>query len=167
LLVLFAFAGGVVTGLKIEPLEARAEESAPRNYCRVVDVIDGQSLLIEWRGMTVGVRLRNTQAPAPGSPGYRSARRALEEIVAGQDVWLELERVGLPERGERGNLKAHVYVGDGKVVANVEMVRRGWSKYWPDANSNRLANAFIRAEHEARRARVGLWQAATPGVRLP
>lgn len=162
-----AFAGGLITGSSFTPSQANANTPVARNFCSVIEVIDGQTLLVQWRNLTATIQLRNVQAPDPGAPGYRSAKNALQKIINNQNVWLELEQVNVPERGQKGNLKAHIYVGESKTVANLEMVRQGWSKYWPDGNSNRFANRFAIAEQQAHQEKRGLWQVPIPGVRLP
>lgn len=77
----------------------------------------------------------------------------------GEKVKVRLLRIDTPAREEPGYLLAYVRVrGE---IANVEMVRLGWSPFWTKYGKGRFAGAFRAAEREAREAHRGLWAEAS------
>jgi len=123
--------------------------------CRVVQVVDGDTLDVSCRSFSDQVRLLRIDAPEAGRPGHADARAALLGLVDGRDVDLLFEERGVRQRGNYGRLLAYVYVGETNV--NVEMVRQGWSTFWTDYGEGRFAAPFRAAEKEAKAARRGLW----------
>jgi micrococcal nuclease len=143
---------------------AAGEYAAP---CRLARVVDGDTLDADCAGERVRVRLLRIDTPERGEPGHEAATAALREVLGTGPLELEFEVPGLPVADDYGRLLAYVRVRGG--LANVEMVRRGWSPFWTRYGEGRLAAAFRRAEQEARAARRGIWREGTipPEVRAP
>jgi micrococcal nuclease len=120
-------------------------------------VIDGDTVDVRCGEYADRVRLLRIDTPERGRTGYSEAKRSLHAMVANQEVYLEFETPGQPERGGYGRLLAYLYI-DGANV-NVEMVRQGWSEFWTKYGAGRLAGAFEEAEAEAREGQRGLWTA--------
>lgn len=118
----------------------------------VVDVTDGDTLLVERNGREVKVRLAEVDAPETGQPWAIEARRALASLVADRRV-----RVEETDRDRYGRSVARVRVG-GRDVAE-QLVRAGhvWH-YRAYSDSVRLAAL----EAQARAERTGLWSARRP-----
>jgi micrococcal nuclease len=123
--------------------------------CRVVHVVDGDTLDVQCRDFTDQVRMLRIDTPEAGQHGHGEARRALLELVEDREVYLLFEEKGVRQRGNYGRLLAYVYA-DGRNV-NVEMVRRGWSTFWTEFGEGRFAGPFQAAEREAKEAKRGLW----------
>jgi len=118
----------------------------------VVSVVDGDSLVVRSGKQDVDVRLAEVDAPELDQPFGADARTALEELVGGKDVRLELVSGGAYRR-----IIARVYVGDLDVGA--ELVRRGlaWIHRAYDPVRDLMA-----LEDSARNQRLGLWAAPNP-----
>ena len=119
---------------------------------QVVRVKDGDSIVIASGDGQVDVRLADIDAPEYRQRRGEEARAALQGLVAGKDVKLQLIGGDVYRR-----IVAHVFI-DG-VHVNAEMVRLGlaWVRraYDPPAH-------LVRGEDEARTARRGLWADANP-----
>ena len=119
---------------------------------RVVRVKDGDSLVIASGGGQVDVRLADIDAPEYRQPHGDAARAALQALVDGREVRLQLVGGDAYRR-----IVAHVFAAG--VDVNAEMVRRGhaWVRRAYDP-----APRLIAAEDAARAERLGLWAQAAP-----
>jgi endonuclease YncB( thermonuclease family) len=123
--------------------------------CTLTRVVDGDTLHARCDGDKVKVRLLRIDTPEREEPGYSAAGAALRRFLADAPLELEFERPGVPVSDDYGRLLAYVRVrGE---LANVEMVRLGWSPFWTKYGAGRFADAFRKAEREAREAHRGLW----------
>jgi micrococcal nuclease len=123
--------------------------------CRVVHVVDGDTLDVRCTAGEERLRLLRIDTPERNEWGHRESTRALRELVSRREVHLTFEKPGIPVRGHHGRLLAYLFV-EGRNV-NVEMVRGGWSPFWTKFGEGRFAAEFIEAEREARAAGRGLW----------
>jgi endonuclease YncB( thermonuclease family) len=118
----------------------------------VVQVTDGDTVLVSTGGRTVPVRLAEIDAPERGQRGRHEAREALSRMVAGRSVSVDDRDVD-----RYGRVVARLTV-DGADVSE-EMLRQGhawhFARYSDDA---RLAEL----EQGARAARVGIWGTPDP-----
>ncbi len=129
--------------------------------CRVLRVIDGDTLDVACDGPEERIRLLRVDTPEREERGYGEARDALRRLVGRREVRLLLEEPGEPVRDRHGRLLAYVYQGERN--ANAELVRLGWSHYDERFGAGRFGRAFRAAEAEARAAERGLWaEAADP-----
>jgi micrococcal nuclease len=140
----------------------------PKGGAGVVDsVIDGDTVRL--RGGQADIRLIGIQAPKLplGRKNFKAwplageARAALDELVAGRNVDL---RSGTVTQDRNGRILAHVVRDDGLWIQG-EMLRRGWARMYTFPDNRRLADDMRRLEHEARRARRGIWAEAFYAVR--
>jgi endonuclease YncB( thermonuclease family) len=121
---------------------------------RVADIHDGDTITVRVRTKTVTVRLIYIDAPELAQPWGRQARRSMQELV-------RLEEVRVRTKGKdkySRTLGEVVRVRDGLDV-NLEQVRRGMAWSYTRGAARPVYDA---AEAEARQARIGLWQDATP-----
>jgi micrococcal nuclease len=147
-----------LAALILAACEGRAEPDAWT--CTLTRVIDGDTLHARCDGEKVKVRLLRIDTPERDEPGYRAAGAALRRVLADDPIVLEFERPDLPVADDYGRLLAYVRVrGE---LANVEMVRQGWSPFWTKYGEGRFADAFREAERAAREARRGLWADGAP-----
>ena len=125
----------------------RAELQPPLGL-RVVRVIDGDTIIVRWRGMDEKVRLLNIDTPERGEPGYHEATDALRDLIGDRPVDLEWEEPGVPSRDQYGRLLAFVFITvpagppGGRIHINVEMVRGGWAEYYTKYGKGRYAGDF-------------------------
>ena len=119
---------------------------------QVVRVKDGDSLVVSSAGREVDVRLAGIDAPELRQARGAEARAALESMVGGREVTLQLVGGDAYRR-----VVAHILV-DG-VDVNAELVRRGLAwvprQYSPEPG-------LVRVEHEAQAAKRGVWADPQP-----
>lgn len=123
--------------------------------CRLERVVDGDTIAVICAGEKSRVRLLRIDTPERDEAGYEAAAVALRRMIGHDPVRLEFEKPGLPVKDDYDRWLAYVYVRDQNL--NVEMVRSGWSEFWTRYGEGRFADAFRRAEREAREARRGMW----------
>jgi micrococcal nuclease len=136
-----------------EPTRTGTGETA-----RVAFVVDGDT--VELAG---GRRVRyiGVNTPEIDQPYAADATALNESLVAGQQVWLEPDAQA---SDQYGRLLAYVWVGD--TFVNLELVHQGYAVAYTVPPNVRHADAFVRAEREAREAERGLWAAADVPVRI-
>jgi len=121
----------------------------PNTGCRVLDVIDGDTVRVRRCGVAEVVRLLCVDAPEKGQAGFEAAKAQVEQLLAAGAVDLQGEREdGLLKRDVYGRLLAYVWA-DG-VLVNVELVRAGHSPYYVKYGKGRHPGAFLNAAADAR-----------------
>jgi endonuclease YncB( thermonuclease family) len=113
----------------------------------LVNVIDGDTLIVKIQGAALHFRLAGIDAPELGQPFGDEARNGLAELIGEQPCVLVYE-----EGDMYGRLVAHLWIGDRYV--NAEMVQRGMA--WFDSRSA-PDDLLFGYEDEAREASRGLW----------
>jgi micrococcal nuclease len=161
-IILVAAAYGWARFWKAEPKQTRARARLTHSHVpehlkvSLVRVVDGDTIEVRYRGRIEPVRLLRINTPERGEPGYQEATRALKSIVDRGYLILVFEDER-EARDRHGRLLA--YVMSLGMNINVEMVRKGWSRFWTKYGRGRFAAAFESAELEAQKKRVGLWTA--------
>jgi len=119
---------------------------------KVVAVFDGDSLQVLVDGKPVDVRIHGIDAPERGQAFSTVSRRALANLIFGKAV-----TISVVETDRYGRRVGHVSVNG--VDAGLEQLRGGlvwhYTFYSKDAR-------YAAAERDARAARRGLWQDASP-----
>ena len=128
---------------------ARAERLGP---CEVTHVTDGDTLNVRCDQRKERVRMLQIDTPEREDALYEEAGDALEALIAGREVELEL---GDEERDDHGRLLAYVWIGDEHL--NLAMIRAGWSPYFDRYGAGRYPREFADAERAARESRLGVW----------
>jgi micrococcal nuclease len=124
----------------------------------VIRVDDGDTVDVRLGDRIERVRYIGIDAPEVphdgrgGTPGGLSATEINRTLVANRRVTLELD---VERRDRYGRLLAYVWV-DG-VMANLEMVRRGYARALTIPPNVRHSRSFVMAERSARIERRGLW----------
>ena len=112
-------------------------------------VLDGDSLVLRADGREVEVRLAEIDTPEKGQPYADSSRKALQGMVLGRRVRLEVIDID-----RYGRTVARVYrLPDGTWI-NGEMVARGHAWAYRRYVKDRRLYDF---EREARAGKIGLW----------
>ena len=122
---------------------------------QVVEVVDGDTIIVEIEGETYSVRYIGMDAPeSTGEWLTNEATAANRGLVEGKTVYLETDT---SETDVYDRLLRYVYLADGTFV-NAALVRRGYARavaYEPDTA---LQDVLTAAEEEARAEGRGLWQ---------
>ncbi len=133
-------------------LPTAASADARIGPCDVAHVIDGDTLTVRCGGRRERVRMLQVDTPERGDPLYEQAGDALEALIGGRTVELEL---GAEKRDDHGRLLAYVFAGGENL--NLAMIRAGWSPYFDRYGAGSYAREFAQAERRARAARRGIW----------
>jgi micrococcal nuclease len=133
---------------------------------RVVWVVDGDTIHVRVGRRLEKVRYIGVNAPEippPEARGWRDgsarAHGANRCLVAGKSVRLELDVKG---RDARGRLLTYVWARRSRtvVMANAEMLRRGYAQVMTIPPNVRYQDRFLKLQREAREAGRGLWSRA-------
>ena len=120
--------------------------------CKVLQVVDGDTMWVTCKGKEIQIRLLRINAPERGCPGSSQAAEALERL-APLDSKVRLEFEGR-RKGKRERLLAYVW-RDGLMI-NAELVRLGWACFRFKDGFGKYAERFRSAESEARSNNRGL-----------
>lgn len=140
-------------------LAATQELSAQQINSTVTQVINAKSFSLQ-TGDTV--RLASLQAPnvqettgkkRPGEPMGEQAREALQSLVQGKEVRLEL---GDEPRDRHGRLVAQAYLADGQWIQGA-LLEAGMVMVYPFSDSGAQLDDMLQLEQQARSAKKGIW----------
>ncbi len=119
---------------------------------KVINVLDGDTVLIK-RGVGVlKVRLVEIDAPEKSQPFGASSQQSLASMVLGKQVQFSSQAFD-----QYGRMIAHLSVAD--LDVNAEQIKRGMAWEYSHFHSNQALRAL---EAEARAAPRGLWAMSNP-----
>ena len=127
-------------------------DPATEQTARVVEVTDGDTLVVEVEGRAEDVRLIGINTPERDECFFAEATDALTDLVDSEEVRLVADQT---DQDEFGRLLRYVFVGEAFV--NEAMVRDGFAqayRYEPDVAR---ADELDAAQAEAEAAGRGLW----------
>jgi len=140
------------------------EPARPRSLpAAVVKIVSGDTIHVFVNGDVERVRYIGVVAPEPGEgdqsgePQGNEALRFNRGLVSAKNVRLELD---VQERDAEGRLLAYVWLGD--VMANAEILARGYGQLVSGSPNVRYQEMLLRRQQEARVARLGIWRTAGP-----
>ncbi|MFZ9696204.1 MAG: thermonuclease family protein [Ilumatobacteraceae bacterium] len=129
----------------------------------VVSVSDGDTFTVELAGRREKVRLigidtPETKHPTKGVQCWGPEASAFTTSLLGPGTKVRLVR-DAESRDRYGRLLAYVYLVDGNVFVNHELVRLGFARPYPFEPNTTHKATFADAAWEAQAARRGLWGA--------
>lgn len=152
-----------------------AENSDHADYtkCRFVRVVDGDTLIVQYKGKNERVRLTGIDTPEAAinnkakkdsernriaiseivKQGKRSKSFAKSLLAGEQYVLLEFD---VRERDHYGRILSYVYLSDGRMV-NELMLKAGYASLMTVPPNVKYKDRFIKAYKEARTKKRGLW----------
>jgi micrococcal nuclease len=139
-------------------LECIPDSSAPER-ATVLEVLDGDTIVVDVAGKRDEVRYIGMDAPERGDDASTSATLANAELVYGQEITMFQD---VSDKDRFGRLLRYVVV-DGAFV-NLRLVETGLAlarQYPPDVA---CAGAFAEAEYSSRTRGVGIWAVPLPEV---
>jgi micrococcal nuclease len=151
-------APAVSSGPTSTPTTVTEPDGDPGEGAAVIDVVDGDTIVVRVDGGTERVRLIGINTPERGECLAGEATRFLADLVGRGPVRLEAD---VSDRDRFDRLLRHVHVGDR--WANLELVEAGLAiarRYPPDT---RRADELDAAQQRARRAGVGIWDPTACG----
>ena len=119
---------------------------------KVVSAHDGDTLTVLEGTTQIKVRLAEIDAPELKQAFGQRARQALGERLQGKQVRVEWEK-----RDKYGRTLGTVYLGEESI--NLWQVRNGWAWQYKQYSKS---ETLKRAEEQARKEKVGLWQDVNP-----
>jgi len=122
----------------------------------LLEVFDGDTLLVSLDGAEEEVRLRGINAPEQDECFGDAARTALEGLLGSGPLRLD----GRDERDQFGRLLAYAYAGD--ALLNLSLVEGGFALALQEDHP--LASEFLQADQQAYAAGLGLWAADACGA---
>lgn len=128
----------------------------PHPVATVIDLVDGDTLVLSIAGSEAPVRLLSIDAPeADLGQCFAAAASAFVAAVAPPGAVLELER-DVSEADPHGRLLRYAYLPDGSML-NEQLVRGGFARVTPEPPDQKYIERLRAAEDEAKRDGVGLW----------
>ena len=121
---------------------------------KVVSVVDGDTIEIDYNGSLEKVRLIGIDAPESHECFSKEATNKLKSLIEGKEVRLEFD----PTQGERdryGRLLLYVWQGD--VFVNETMIEEGYAYEYTYNLPYKYQGSFMSAERDARKNKRGLW----------
>ncbi|MBK7641475.1 MAG: thermonuclease family protein [Planctomycetes bacterium] len=173
----------------VRPSAAKADAAQfpVHEWVELVKVVDGDTLQVRRAGAIAKLRLLCVDTEERFHPG-QSSSGSKPQTVFGEEtaLWAEAFFAGLAHEGEAlrvglcfphdreqldayGRLLAHVVLPDGRDY-ELELVRSGRSPYFNKYGDSEVAHgAFVEAQAQAQRRKLGIWnpatnEPATPGV---
>jgi micrococcal nuclease len=160
LLAAIIAAGAVVT---FQLRDRRASTESPRGTATVVEVIDGDTLVVDLGGGDERVRLIGIDTPesvAPDRPdecfGAEASHHLADLAPPGTAVRLERD---IEPRDQYDRLLAYAYRARDDLFLNLAQVTGGFAEPLAYPPNTAHQAAFAQAEREARVAGAGLWTA--------
>jgi len=146
------FLNGEIKGITDQSITE--DDSISSDYYKVIDVIDGDTIKIDYKGKEQKVRLIGIDSPERGDCFNTESTNKLKELAEGKYVNIEFDIT-------QGNLDKYdrllLYIWIDDQLVNEIMIQEGYAfeytynipyKYW---------NLFIQAEKSARENKKGLW----------
>jgi endonuclease YncB( thermonuclease family) len=122
---------------------------------RVVNIIDGDSLIVSNKGKRVKVRLLEVDCPERAQPFGREASGFTRRLCHGKQVLIEDPR---PDKYYQGRIRAKVILTDGRDLG-MELVKEGLAWRYRRYSRNPL---LMDLEAHAKAKRLGLWADSKP-----
>lgn len=140
--------------------------AAPGGTSVVVEVVDGDTVVVRLDGQDEHVRLIGVDTPETKHPTkpvecYGPEASAFVKRILPRGAVVRLER-DVEGRDHFGRLLVYLYRADDGVFVNLELARQGYARPLAIAPNNAHAADVQAAVREARAADRGLWHACEP-----
>ena len=141
--------------------------------CRLLRIVDGDTIVVEYKGKSERVRLTGIDTPETlaNAKALRDAEKSkgdvntiiqqgerakafAESLLAGEEIlFLEFD---VRDRDRYGRILAYVYLADGRMV-NELMLKAGYASLMTIPPNVKYRDRFLKAYREARTLKRGLW----------
>ena len=141
--------------------------------CPVVRVCRGDTVIVRMGEEAKRLGLIGVEVPGLADPTGRAAERFLENLLAGEAVYVEFAEAS-PAPDHFGCIPAYLFRAPDGLFVNLELVRQGYAAV-PEAGAFEYRAVFERLQQRARAAGKGRWGERTtdsqaeakPGERSP
>ena len=131
----------------------------------VVRVVDGDTIIINNKGVQEKVRLIGIDTPESKDPRKKvecfanAATKKAEDLLLNKPITLEPDPTQ-QERDRYGRLLRYVFL-PGNILVNELLIKEGFAYEYTYSTSYKYQERFIEAEQEAQRNKSGLWADST------
>lgn len=132
--------------------------SGQDNAYQVLQVVDGDTIVIDYNGKEekvrfIGVDTPETKHPEKGVEFYgKEAYQFTKSLLEGEKITLKFD---VQERDKYGRILAYVYKGD--IFVNELLVKEGYARVFTVPPNVKYAEHFLDLERKAREEGRGLW----------
>lgn len=131
------------------------EVKADQNTCKVVRIIDGDTIVISIDGEDKKVRLIGIDTPESDTEEGSTATAYTKSILENKTVQLEYD---IDPEDDYGRTLAYVYV-DGEMINKI-LLQQGYAELFTVQPNVKYVEEFVQLQKEARQAGVGFWENA-------
>lgn len=117
---------------------------------KVIGISDGDTITILKDKTQMKIRLYGIDAPEKSQAFGTKSKQYLSDLIFGKEV-----RVKTYRNDRYGRTLGEIYVGEGRLSVNAEMVKAGFAWWYQKYTPERLDLKAL--EDEARKERRGLW----------
>lgn len=148
------------------PSRAVIINTAPGKQVKVLRVVDGDTIEVDWDGKTEKVRMIGVDTPESVHPD--ASRNTAEGKTAAAYTKAQLEGktvvvcTDVQERDQYGRILAYVFV-DGNFY-NAKLVSEGYAQVATFPPNVKWVDLFVTLQTDARAAKRGLWADEAPGA---
>ena len=148
-----------------ETTPTTANATSTQELSRVIRVIDGDTIVVDFEGVTTTVRLLGVDTPETVHPEKPvqcfgpEASAKTKELLEGQSVRLEED----PTQGhldKYGRTLAYVFLPDGTLIDEI-LISQGYGKEYTYHTAYKYQTLFKKDESLARANQLGLWSPST------
>lgn len=131
-----------------------------REVVKVVRVIDGDTITVDYHGTPTQVRFIGMNTPETTVSGVPNecfgpeATERTKQLVEGKSVTIDTDNLQ-GDRDKYGRLLRYVYVGDQQI--NLTLIQEGYAYDWTDRYPSVYQKLFHQAELDAQKQKRGLW----------
>ena len=140
-----------------DPVQYPVEDFTGDTSYKVLGVVDGDTIAIDYKDEMTSVRLIGVDTPETGEPYSKQASDWMTNLLLGESVYLRFSTDQLNRRDQYGRLLAYLYrVPDGLFV-NLELVRQGYGRVYT-VFPFKQKTLFLTYQDRAQAAKKGLHQ---------
>lgn len=144
----------IVLSLALLGPPAQAGSALPE--ARIVEVNDGDTVVIRMDGRTYRTRLIGIDAPEMGQKTWgKKAKKHLRELIKGSDGMVRVE-TDVTKYDKYDRLLAYLWLDD-KTLINELMLRDGFAVLFTIQPNSKHVDRLKKAQYAARENRSGIW----------
>ena len=139
--------------------ENHSDDEGEKTKCEVIRVVDGDTIVVNYKGSEEKVRLIGIDTPESVHPNEnKNTEEGIEtsnytkQRLEGKIIEIELD---VQERDKYGRILAYVYI-DGEMY-NKELLKIGYAKIATYPPNIKYVDDFTEIQKQARKNKVGLW----------
>lgn len=147
------------TPVNKEPAGTGDRQKPGQGMYRVIRVVDGDTIVISYKGKNekvrfIGINTPEIHHPEKGEEPYGAeAAQYTKKLLENQTVKVKFD---VDQKDRYGRLLGYIYLDDGTFI-NARLLQEGYAQVMTVPPNVKYAEYFVRLEREARKAEKGLW----------